>query len=153
MAQAGLAEPLAERRVGLDGDLERPPAEPPRPRAEARRRRRETGGPVEGRQAERGWLTIASLTCGRSARHARARAARRRCRPATMLAMQPPPASSPEPGERRRLDHPPSDRYGSAAPGGDGGPDAVSEPAADASPLPDRERVLRGIAVGLGGAS
>ena len=69
-----------------------------------------------------------------------------------MVAMQPPPAPSPEPGERRRLDHPPSDRYGSAAPGGDGGPDAASEPAADESPLPDRERVLRGIAVGLGGA-
>jgi hypothetical protein len=58
--------------------------------------------------------------------------------------MQPPPAPSPEPGERRRLDHPPSDRYRSAAPA-----DAPEE--ADA-PLPDRERVLRGIAVGLGGA-
>src|SRR6476619_3610760 len=70
-----------------------------------------------------------------------------------MVPMQPPPAPSPEPGERRRLDHPPSDRYGSAAPGGDGDPDAASEPAADESPLPDRERVLRGIAVGLVGAA
>ena len=60
--------------------------------------------------------------------------------------MQPPPAPSPEPGERRRLDHPPSDRYQSA------GPDAAPLPAADDSPLPDRERVLRGIAVALGGA-
>ena len=44
---------------------------------------------------------------------------------------------------------------GSAAPGADGtdgGPDAASERAADESPLPPGERVLRGIAVGLGGA-
>jgi hypothetical protein len=63
-----------------------------------------------------------------------------------MARMQPPPASLPEPGERRRLDHPPSDRYRSTAPDDEG----VAEPS-DA-PLPDRERVLRGIAVGLGGA-
>ena len=62
--------------------------------------------------------------------------------------MQPPPAPSPEPGERRRLDHPPSDRYRPAAPAGDEGVAA----AADETPLPDRERVLRGIAVGIGGA-
>jgi len=62
--------------------------------------------------------------------------------------MQPPAAPSPEPGERRRLDHPPSDRYRPAAPAGDEGVAA----AADETPLPDRERVLRGIAVGIGGA-
>jgi len=62
--------------------------------------------------------------------------------------MQPPPAPSPEPGERRRLDHPPSDRYRPAAPAGDEGVAA----AADETPLPDRERILRGIAVGIGGA-
>jgi hypothetical protein len=61
-----------------------------------------------------------------------------------MVAMQPPPANSPEPGERRRLDHPPSDRYGSAAPGGDGGPDALRA-VADESPLPDRERPAPGL--------
>ena len=65
-----------------------------------------------------------------------------------MVPMQPPPAPSPEPGERRRLDHPPSDRYRPAAPAGDEGVAA----AADETPLPDRERVLRGIAVGIGGA-
>jgi len=65
-----------------------------------------------------------------------------------MIAMQPPAAPSPEPGERRRLDHPPSDRYRPAAPAGDEGVAA----AADETPLPDRERVLRGIAVGIGGA-
>jgi hypothetical protein len=64
-----------------------------------------------------------------------------------MIPMQPPPAPSPEPGERRRLDHPPSDRYRTE-------PDAPAGAAdADATvPLADRERVLRGIAVGLGGA-
>lgn len=66
-----------------------------------------------------------------------------------MVAMQPPPAPSPEPGERRRLDHPPSDRYGAAAPDDEGADDAAADSKA---PLPDRERVLRGIAVGLGGA-
>jgi len=60
--------------------------------------------------------------------------------------MQPPPAPSPEPGERRRLDHPPSDRYRSTAPDDDG----TGQPSD--VPLPDRERVLRGIAVGIGGA-
>jgi hypothetical protein len=60
--------------------------------------------------------------------------------------MTPPPAPSPEPGERRRLDHPPSDRYRSTAPD-----DAGSAEPSDA-PLPDRERVFRGIAVGIGGA-
>jgi len=62
--------------------------------------------------------------------------------------MQPPAAPSPEPGERRRLDHPPSDRYRTTAPDGNENADA----AVDETPLPDRERVLRGIAVGLGGA-
>jgi hypothetical protein len=64
-----------------------------------------------------------------------------------MIPMQPPPAPSPEPGERRRLDHPPSDRYRPEpdTPAGAADADATA-------PLADRERVLRGIAVGLGGA-
>jgi uncharacterized membrane protein YjjP (DUF1212 family) len=66
--------------------------------------------------------------------------------------MQPPQAPSPEPGERRLLEHPPSDRYvtqatSSADPGA-----AEGTSADEATPLPDRERVLRGIAVGLAGA-
>ena len=69
-----------------------------------------------------------------------------------MTPMQPPQAPSPEPGERRLLDHPPSDRYATqpTAPA-----DAATGPGAsldEAAPLPDRERVLRGVAVGLAGA-
>jgi hypothetical protein len=63
-----------------------------------------------------------------------------------MTRMQP-PAPSPEPGERRRLDHAPSDRYATQA-ANDRTPADLDEEA----PLPDRERVLRGIAVALAGA-
>ena len=54
----------------------------------------------------------------------------------------------PEPGERRRLDHPPSDRYAAEPPAADRGASTTE----DAAPLPDRKRILRGVAVGLGGA-
>jgi hypothetical protein len=60
--------------------------------------------------------------------------------------MQSPPGPSPEPGERRRLDHPPSDRFAhdepAAAPAG--------EVSADGS-VGSAERVLRAIAVGIVG--
>jgi hypothetical protein len=60
--------------------------------------------------------------------------------------MQPPPASSPEPGERRRLDHPPSDRYQTEPAAG------VTEAEAPVpAPVSERERLLRGVAVGLVG--
>jgi hypothetical protein len=69
-----------------------------------------------------------------------------------MVRMQPPPAPSPEPGERRRLDHPPSDRYGTA-------PAAGAQEATDEDPndarsrvVSPQERLLRGVAVGLAGA-
>src|SRR4051794_10593600 len=75
-----------------------------------------------------------------------------------MTPMQDPADPRPEPGERRRLDHPPSDRYGTASSasgaGGAGSPAAAGsaddEPLSDA--LSDRERVLRGVAVGIAGA-
>jgi hypothetical protein len=61
------------------------------------------------------------------------------------------PGAPPEPGERRRLDHPPSDRYATSD-----SADSATEPAdvADetATETPPRERLLRGIAVGLAGA-
>jgi hypothetical protein len=70
-----------------------------------------------------------------------------------MVAMQPPPASSPEPGERRRLDHPPSDRYAEKPAQGDAASVGPSgDEAAGATELPARERLLRGVAVGLAGA-
>jgi len=63
-----------------------------------------------------------------------------------MTAMQ-----TPEPGERRRLDHPPSDRYATEPTAAKGGASPTDADAA-ATALSDRERILRGIAVGLGGA-
>jgi hypothetical protein len=72
----------------------------------------------------------------------------RRRAAATMGRMQPPTGSTPEPGERRRLDHPPSDRY-AADTTASKTPDATVEAEAG---LPARERILRGIAVGLAGA-
>jgi hypothetical protein len=54
---------------------------------------------------------------------------------------------SPEPGERRRLDHPPSDRYAAEPTAADSGASTTEAPG-----LSDRERILRGIAVGIGGA-
>jgi hypothetical protein len=63
--------------------------------------------------------------------------------------MEPSPGPAPEPGERRRLDHPPSDRFANQP----ASPTGLSEdPAADATPLSDRERILRGVAIGLAGA-
>jgi hypothetical protein len=67
-----------------------------------------------------------------------------------MTVMQPSSGPSPEPGERRRLDHPPSDRYKTDATAA-----AVRPAAVDASPdaTPSRnERLLRAAAVGLAGA-
>jgi hypothetical protein len=64
-----------------------------------------------------------------------------------MGTMQPPPAPSPEPGERRRLDHPPSDRYRTES-----AADVDSaEEAPVAEPVSEQERLLRGVAVGLVG--
>lgn len=76
-----------------------------------------------------------------------------------MAAMQDPADPRPEPGERRRLDHPPSDRYrpppgtaaADAAPLDDDAPGAT-DGVDPTPPLPDRERVLRGVAVGIAGA-
>jgi hypothetical protein len=66
-----------------------------------------------------------------------------------MLPMEPSPSPAPEPGERRRLDHPPSDRFASQPIS----PEAASEESeADAAPLSDGERILRGVAIGLAGA-
>lgn len=58
---------------------------------------------------------------------------------------------SAEPGERRQLDRPPSDRYGVG-----GGPDVAAVTGDDAAAsafavVPQRERILRGVAVGLAG--
>jgi hypothetical protein len=66
--------------------------------------------------------------------------------------MQPPQAPSPEPGERRLLEHPPSDRYVTQPTSSADAAAAESTSSDEAAPLPDRERVLRGIAVGLAGA-
>jgi hypothetical protein len=52
--------------------------------------------------------------------------------------MQSPPDASPEPGERRRLDRLPSDRY-------------REEPPAGPAPITTSERILRGAAVGVAG--
>jgi hypothetical protein len=64
------------------------------------------------------------------------------------------PAAGPtaEPGERRRLDHPPSDRYQEA--GEPAGPTPADGAVEDATavPLSRTERTLRGIAVALVGA-
>ena len=80
---------------------------------------------------------------------------------ATMIRMPPTsepaagPAAEPstEPGERRRLDHPPSDRYQDAVEPGRATPvaEAPIEEAA-AVPLSLTERALRGTAVALVGA-
>ncbi|HEX5013786.1 MAG TPA: hypothetical protein VFV72_06450 [Candidatus Limnocylindrales bacterium] len=63
--------------------------------------------------------------------------------------MQPSPGAQPEPGERRRLDHPPSDRYRDAAPGGGTPGDADADVAA--APPSNAERLIRAIGVGLAG--
>jgi hypothetical protein len=68
-----------------------------------------------------------------------------------------PPTSEPagptaEPGDRRRLDHPPSDRYEEA--GEPAAMTAAAEPPTEeaaAVPLSQNERTLRGIAVALAG--
>ena len=119
----------SRRRVGRQTRARRP--------GRPRRSRR-------GRQAERGMAhdresNVRLKPAPRSARRQGADADRLRW---SRCSLPRPP--SPEPGERRRLDHPPSDRYGSAAPGGDAADAART--VADESPLPDRERVLRGIA-------
>jgi hypothetical protein len=66
--------------------------------------------------------------------------------------MQPPPDASPEPGERRLLDRPPSERYESAATAADTSASAANATAESTLPVPLRERLLRGVAVGLAGA-
>ena len=64
---------------------------------------------------------------------------------------------SPEPGERRRLERPPSERYqgsgGEAAAEASAGATSAAATAEEttAAVLPLRERVLRGMAVGLAG--
>jgi hypothetical protein len=64
-----------------------------------------------------------------------------------MHRMQPSSGAQPEPGERRRLDHPPSDRYRDAPP-----TTIQAESDAEAAAQPtDAERLIRGIAVGLVG--
>jgi hypothetical protein len=72
-----------------------------------------------------------------------------------MTGMQPPTGPAQEPGERRRLDHPPSDRYrtaeSEAALGGETD-DETGNAEAAATGLPLRERVLRAVAVGLVGS-
>jgi hypothetical protein len=64
----------------------------------------------------------------------------------------PPAGPTAEPGERRRLDRPPSDRY-TAGPEPDAAAAAAASTLDDATPapIPQRERVLRGVAVGLAG--
>src|SRR5262245_10311101 len=70
-----------------------------------------------------------------------------------MKSMQPSTGQSPEPGERRRLDRPPSDRYQQDAAAGARGPSAEADSDADSdAPLPARELILRGIGVGIVGA-
>lgn len=69
-----------------------------------------------------------------------------------MTRMQPStgPSAGPsaEPGERRRLDHPPSDRYADLGDEpADDSPDVATAPAIP----PLTERILRGVAVGLAG--
>jgi hypothetical protein len=66
--------------------------------------------------------------------------------------MEPSPGPAPEPGERRRLDHPPSDRFGAASSVTGQVDDRGDDDVEAAAPLPDRERILRGVAVGLAGA-
>lgn len=67
---------------------------------------------------------------------------------ARMQSPSEPAGPSAEPGERRRLDHPPSERY--AAVGDE--PAAAVTDEADAPAIPPlSERVLRGVAVGLAG--
>src|SRR5262245_5485222 len=122
-------------------------------RIRSRVRRAAAGNPAvssRGGRPSEGWVTFASLTCDRTGRHApgvTGRAGR-------MSRMEPSPGPAPEPGERRRLDHPPSDRF-AADPtvasdvASDGPADDAGE---EAAPLSDRERVLRGVAVGLVGA-
>ena len=64
-----------------------------------------------------------------------------------MIPMQPSPGAQPEPGERRRLDHPPSDRYLDAP-----APAAETDVDAEVVAAPsDGERLIRGIGVGLVG--
>ena len=69
-----------------------------------------------------------------------------------MSRMQPStgPSAGPsaEPGERRRLDHPPSDRYADL--GDEPADDSPDEATTPAIP-PLTERILRGVAVGLAG--
>ena len=67
-----------------------------------------------------------------------------------MAAMQPSSGPSPEPGERRRLDHPPSDRYQTAGTATATEPEPADD-AADAVPS-QQERLARGAAVALVGA-
>jgi hypothetical protein len=69
-----------------------------------------------------------------------------------MVRMQPPPAPSPEPGERRRLDHPPSDRYAAAPAAAAPGPANEDPSSAPSRVVTPQERLLRGVAVGLAGA-
>jgi hypothetical protein len=63
-----------------------------------------------------------------------------------MEPMQSPPGAQPEPGERRRLDHPPSDRYQDAA-----ATATVPAEERETAPLSAQDRLIRGIGVGLVG--
>ena len=138
---------LAERGIAVNGDLERPLADP-RPFApETSRRIGESGAFVAGRQAE-GRVTHARES---NARHGfgatRGLTPGTAGRTATMNPMQPSPGAQPGPGERRRLDHPPSDRYRDAPP-----TTIEAEPDEEAAAPPtDAERLVRGIGVGLVG--
>jgi hypothetical protein len=67
---------------------------------------------------------------------------------ARMQSSSGPAGPSAEPGERRRLDHPPSERYAAVA--DEAAAAAADEEEAPAIP-PLSERILRGVAVGLAG--
>ena len=107
VAQAGLVVAVAERRVGVDGDLERPRRQPAALRTEARGAVREPGLEAARRQAERGVAHGAKDTVRDprrvASRHERSERPRR-----------PPPPSAPRldraPGERYRGGQPPSPR-------------------------------------------
>ena len=55
---------------------------------------------------------------------------------------------SAEPGERRRLDRPPSDRYEGA---GADTPETLSDQETAPTVVPQSERIVRGVAVGIAG--
>jgi hypothetical protein len=66
--------------------------------------------------------------------------------------MQPSPGAQPEPGERRRLDHPPSERYRGATQTTGSADEAGVADLEEAAPLSPTERLIRGVGVGLIGA-